>query len=132
MNKKIIGLMGAVVLLLMGIVLFFIVDNQSVFTGSRVKNPDSYTLEFTQMNQTDSHVISLSEGDALSVDFAIDRGRADLIIGIDGEKPIYTGNDIKSGTFFLNIPVAGQYRITVRAKHAAGYVSVLLSNDAGK
>ena len=103
---------------------FFIYDRQVVFTGDKVKNPDCYVLKFEKMNQTDSHTLMLQEGDTLSVDFSIDRGHADLFIGMDGEEMIYRANDITSGAFELTVPKDGDYRITVQAKHASGSVMI--------
>lgn len=41
----------------------------SGFDGSRIKNPDSYTLDIRKMNGKDSHTLELSAGDALQIDF---------------------------------------------------------------
>lgn len=128
MNRRADGFILVAVLLLVGIAILFMMDNRNVFTVNQVRHPDSYTLMFNHKNQTDSHFMSLSEGDALSVDFAVNKGRADLTIGIDGKEPIYIGNDLESGAFTLYIPAAGQYRIPARATYAAGLISVLRSN----
>jgi len=110
--------------LLLGAISLLVYEKQSIFNGSRVKNPDGYTLEFTKMNQTDSHTLALQAGDSLTVDFAIDRGRVDLTVGIPGENPIYRGNDLDSAVFDLTIPKDGAYQIAVSAKHASGFVLI--------
>lgn len=44
-----------------------VIINFDIFRGDRVKNSDFYQLDFTLMNQIDSHVLTLSEGDTLAV-----------------------------------------------------------------
>lgn len=83
MNRRANGFILVAVLLLVGIAILFMMDNRNVFTGNQVRHPDSYTLKLNHMNQTGSHFMSLSEGGARSVDFAVNKGRADLTIGID-------------------------------------------------
>ena len=39
--------------------------NQEGFTGSRVKNPDSYSLDIERMNGTDLHTLDLKNGGIL-------------------------------------------------------------------
>lgn len=114
----------ALVIIALGISAWLILDNQSDFSGVRVRNPDCYTLQFTEMNEQDSHTLALRAGDRLSIDFAVDRGRVDLVIGIPSEKPIYRGDNINSGVFELTAPEDGEYRIDVTARHAAGFVTI--------
>jgi len=123
MKRKTIAII-LIALVLLGAISFVVYEKRTLFNGSRVKNPDCYTLEFTAMNQTDSHTLALQAGDSLSVDFAIDRGRVDLTVGIPGENPIYRGNDIDSAVFDLTIPKDGAYQVTVSAKHASGFVLI--------
>ena len=37
----------------------------------------------------------LEKDDVLLVEYSIDRGNVDLVIGLEKEKPIYKGNDIE-------------------------------------
>ena len=69
-------------------------------------------------------MIPVCKDDVFAVKFRIDNGHADLIIAMDGKTPIYKGNDIESGVFDAIVPEDGEYRITVNAKHASGYVEV--------
>lgn len=125
MKKKSRIIIAAVfIIAIIGIAAFTINNNQEYFTGSRVKNPDYYTLEFSRMNQTDTHSIYLEEDDAFDVVFDIQKGKVDLIIGIEGKEPIYTGNSLKSGRFQVEAEEAGDYKITVKAKNAKGAISV--------
>lgn len=121
MKKAIIGIVCAVITVFAA---YCIHNNTSVFTGSRVKNPDCYTLSFSAMNQQDSHTMALNRGDTLAVDYDIHKGHADLIVSLDGESRIYTGRDIRSGIFELPITQDGTYLIEIKAKHAAGYLTI--------
>ena len=76
------------------------------------------------MNQMDCHVLTLRENEVLSVEYSIDRGNVDLVIGLEKEKPIYKGNDIEDGKFEVIVPRDGEYRITVKAKHAIGSIAI--------
>lgn len=104
--------------------------NADEFAGDRIKNPDEYILTFSLMNQRDTHEMQMNEGDILSVRFAIVRGRADLLIGQEGEKPVYRGNAIADGEFDLVIPKTGTYQIELTAKRAQGSLSVIAERNA--
>ena len=120
--KKIV-LIAAVmaVVLVLGIVAGITVfHREAAFDGSRVANPDAFLLKFTEMNKSDSHTVRLKSGDTLRVSYAIDKGRIDVEIGMDGQPPIYRGNGIRTGAFELPVKEAGGYTIRVEARHAAG------------
>jgi len=126
MGKKISILVLCVVLaLIVGFGIRQIVClNQVTFDGSRVKNPDSYTIEFTRMNMVDEHVMILKAGDELAVDFSIEKGTVNLLIGKEDEPSIYKGNGIDEGSFVITVPADGAYHISVEAKGGAGYVHI--------
>lgn len=90
------------------------------FDGSGVGNPDGYWLDFSYMDQSDSHTMSLKPGDILKVTYEIRDGRADVTIGVSGQDPIYRGNDVQTGTFELPIQEEGEYVISVNAGKASG------------
>lgn len=60
-------------LLLVGAAAFLLGYNQEGFTGSRVKNPDSYLLDIEKMNGTDLHTLELCEGDVLQIQFETEK-----------------------------------------------------------
>lgn len=91
-----------------------------VFNGSRVGNPDGFLLDFSYMDQSDSHTMSLKPGDILKVTYEIKDGRIDVTIGISGQDPIYHGNDVQTGAFELPIQEEGEYVISVNASRACG------------
>ena len=71
--------------------------NAEVFDGNSVKNQDNFFLRFTRMSKTDAHIITAEAGDVISVELEIEKGRVDIVIGAEGDEPIYFGNDVDSG-----------------------------------
>lgn len=98
--------------------------NAEVFDGNSVKNQDNFFLRFTRMSKTDAHIITAEAGDVISVELEIEKGRVDIVIGAEGDEPIYFGNDVDSGKFELPVSAAGQYKVTVEARGAAGEIAV--------
>ncbi len=114
-----------------GIMVFFACGRQKVHCVTGINNLDHYyILEFENMNREDSCMIPVCKDDIFAVNFRIDKGCVDFIIGIDGKSPIYKGNDIESGMFDVIVPEDGEYRITVSAKHSFGYVEVYAKKGA--
>ena len=68
------------------------------------------------MSKTDAHIITAEAGDVISVELEIEKGRVDIVIGAEGDEPIYFGNDVDSGKFDLPVSAAGQYKVTVEAR----------------
>lgn len=94
--------------------------NDRVYNGSRVGNPDGYWLDFSYMDQSDNHTMSLKPGDILKVTYEVRDGRIDVTIGVPGQDPIYRGNDVQTGAFELPIQETGEYIISVNASKASG------------
>ena len=113
------------VTILFGMVTIYFCNNRDVFIGTNTKTTDCYILQVEKMNNTDSHVLVLEKDDVLSVEYSIDKGNVDLVIGLEKEKPIYKGNDIEDEKFEVIVPRDGEYRITVKAKHAAGSITII-------
>ena len=59
------------------------------FTGSRVKNPDAYEMAITRMNGTDSHTLTLQQGNRLQVHFETTAGEMALEIRDPAGSAIY-------------------------------------------
>lgn len=97
---------------------------QNDFTGSRMKNPDAYIMDFSHMNGSDSHTMHLLRGDELRVCTETTAGSLGIEIKADDGEILYSGNGEVVGKFTLNIPHEGDYTISVDARHAAGKVSV--------
>ena len=65
MKKTMKILIIFIVLFIVGMAVVLFCSNQEGFTGSRIKNPDSYMLDIERMNGTDLHTLDLQTGDAL-------------------------------------------------------------------
>ena len=59
------GLVALALLMIAGASFILLRYNQEGFTGSCVKNPDSYQLDIRRMNGTDLHALELQKGDVL-------------------------------------------------------------------
>lgn len=100
--------------------LFWSCRRDRIFDGSRIGNPDEYLLDFSYMDQSDSHTMHLESGDTLKVTYEIKGSRIDVTIGISGHNLIYRGNDIQTAAFELPVQEAGEYVISVNASKASG------------
>lgn len=75
MTKKKIILLIIFAVILGGIAAGLLLYNQPGFTGNRVANPDSYTLEIQRMHGTDRHTMALNAGDVLQIHFETEKAR---------------------------------------------------------
>lgn len=119
---KIIGLI--VLLLMIAGAVVLTVCNQPGFTGSRVANPDSYTLDIVRMHGTDRHTLELNAGDVLQIHFETEKGSLHLEITAPDGTVLYAGNGKEASDFTINIPKDGTYSVTVKAKHAKGILRI--------
>ncbi len=129
MNNKhragwLIAVAGVLVLIGIALLLHLVVFNQGSFTGSRVNNPNSYSIEFTMMNCQDETIFHLEEGDVIEVDYQISKGKLSLSIGKENEAAIYSGNFVDQGRFTVAADKTGAYMIRVDAHKAAGYLNI--------
>lgn len=90
------------------------------FTGSRVKNPDAYELAITRMNGTDSHTLTLRQGNRLQVHFETTAGEMTLEIRDPAGSAVYSGDGKACTDFMLDIAQDGDYTIAVTAKQGGG------------
>ena len=116
-NAKIITV---IMLLFIGVAAAFFRYNQEGFTGSRVKNPDSYLLDIERMNGTDLHTLDLQTGDVLRIQFETLKGSLYMEIKAPDGTAIYRGNGKETTDFTVNITESGVYTIAVCARHAKG------------
>ena len=96
--------------------------NREGFTGSRIKNPDSYLLDIERMNGTDLHTLDLQTDDVLQIQFEMLKGSLYMEIKAPDGTTIYSGNGKDPTDFTVNIPESGVYTIVVCARHAKGGV----------
>ena len=113
-------------LVLGGIAVLLSCSNQEGFTGSRVKNPDSYLLDIEKMNGTDLHTLELHEGDVLQIQFETEKGSLYMEIKAPDGTTIYCGNGKETTDFTVNIRENGVYTIVVEARHAKGTIHIQL------
>ena len=100
------------------------------FNGSRVKNDTQYLLEYTQFDSTDSHTLSLQEGDELHVGIVSKEGSVSIAIEDEAGEPVYRGTKIADTCDFdVAIQETGAYTVTVTGETAEGSVSFTVKND---
>lgn len=100
------------------------------FNGSRVKNDTQYLLEYTQFDGTDSHTLSLQEGDELHVGIVSKEGSVSIAIEDEAGEPVYRGTKIADTCDFdVAIQETGAYTVTVTGETAGGSVSFTVKND---
>lgn len=117
---------GALALVSIVLLLHFSGAAPGSFIGSRVHNPNHYSITFTMMNCSDEAVFHLEEGDVIEVDYQMDKGKMSMSIGMENEGAIYSGNFVDQGRFTLTAHKTGAYIIHVDAHKAAGYLNIKL------
>lgn len=116
-NAKMITVIA---LIFIGVAAAFFRYNQEGFTGSRVKNPDSYLVDIKRMNGTDLHTLDLQTGDVLQIQFETLKGSLYMEIKAPDGTAIYRGDGKETTDFTVNITESGVYTIVVCARHAKG------------
>jgi len=129
MKKKVVLIATAAIALMIIIGHCYVIHNQVRFDGDRVcsKNPNRFYLNFNLMNTADSETMVLNEGETLHVSWKIDGGKADVMIAMADETPIYRADKCDKGEnadFELTIPKTGEYTTTISAYHAKGWLEV--------
>lgn len=114
-------------LVLAGIAVSLVSCNQEGFTGSRVKNPDSYLLDIQRMHGTDLHTLELQKGDILQIRFETEKGELYMAIKAPDGTALYRGNGKEITDFSVNIPESGVYTVVVEARHAKGTIHIQLA-----
>lgn len=123
-KNKLILLILFILLLAVGVITFLLRFNQEGFTGSRVKNPDSYLLDIKKMNGTDLHTLDLQAGDALKIQFKTKSGSLYMEINAPDGTTLYCGNGKETTDFTVNVTQGGVYSIVVEARHAKGRIQI--------
>lgn len=86
---------------------------------SRQVDDNRFFVEFYPLNGELTESFSLREGDVIEVCIIRNKGQLQIVIGQQGQAPIYEGNDF-SGSFQVNVPEDGYYTITVTGVKADG------------
>lgn len=93
------------------------------FDGELISEDDRFILDYNVFDGSEYATLDLVEEDTLRVDIENTEGSVDVIVGVDGQLPIYEGSALTTFSFTLNITSAGTYRITVRGSDARGSAS---------
>lgn len=130
MRKKSLISFILLLIVLSAVTIYYVWSSRPVFIGNSEKTDDYYILNFTDMNQSDSHILTLEKDEELTVEYSISKGKMDFTIGMNHDKPIYRGNDIVGGSFKVTAPKGGNYEIKIDAKHAAGSIAITRNMDS--
>ena len=80
-------------------------------------------MEYSILDKEESAELKLTEGDQIQVHISHTAGNVDVIVGQNGEEPIYKGTGQENADFILTIPKTGCYRISVTGHRAKGEIS---------
>ena len=123
-RRPILIVLSLALLILAGVAVSLFSCNQEDFTGSRVKNPDSYLLDIQWMHGTDLHTLELHKSDVLQIRFETVKGSLYMEIKAPNGKTIYRGNGKEITDFTVNIPEDGVYPVVVEARYARGTIHI--------
>ena len=99
--------------------------SESIFDGSRTADENSFRMNYATLNREDSADLNLAAGEQLHIEYTHTQGTVDIIVGIDGQTPLYRGNDQKNGEMLLPISEAGTYHISVTGHKARGSIAFI-------
>ena len=116
-KKAITAILLAVCLLLSGC------GRKSTFDGSRTSSGTEFRMEYSILDKEESVELKLTEGDQIQVHISHTAGNVDVIVGQNGEEPIYKGTEQENTDFILTVPKTGCYHISVTGHRAKGEVS---------
>ena len=96
---------------------------KSAFDGSRISSETVFRMEYSILDKEESAEMKLTEGDLIQVYISHTAGNVDVIVGENGEEPIYKGTAQENADFILTIPKTGCYQISVTGYRAKGEIS---------
>ena len=112
----------SVILLVMGLLLTG-GGWKNTFDGSRISNETEFRMEYSNLDKVESAELKLTEGDQIQVHISHTAGDVDVIVGENGEEPIYKGMQQENADFILTVPKTGYYHISVTGHRAKGEIS---------
>lgn len=95
----------------------------NAFDGTRTSDEAGFWMVYRVLDKEESSDLKLSEGDQIQVSISHSAGYVDVMVGQDGEEPIYDGTWQENADFILTIPETGLYQITVTGHQAEGKIS---------
>ena len=84
---------------------------------------ESVRMNYTTLNREDSADLVLAEGEQLHIEYSHTQGTVDIVVGMDGQTPLYRGSGQKNGEMLLPISEAGTYHISVTGHKAKGSIA---------
>ena len=96
---------------------------KSAFDGSRISSETEFRMEYSILDKEESAEMKLTEGDQIQVHISHITGDVDVIVGENGEEPIYKGTEQENADFILTVPKTGCYHISVTGHRAKGEIS---------
>ena len=96
---------------------------KGAFDGSKISDEMGFRMEYSILDKEESAEMKLTEGDQIQVHISHITGDVDVIVGENGEEPIYKGTGQENADFVLTIPQTGAYQISVRGHRAKGKIS---------
>ncbi len=96
---------------------------KSAFDGSVISGETVFRMEYSILDKEESAEMKLTEGDLIQVSISHTAGNVDVIVGRNGEEPIYKGTEQENADFILTVPKTGGYHISVTGHRAKGEIS---------
>ena len=96
---------------------------KSAFDGARTSDETGFRMEYSILDKEESAELKLTEGDQIQVHISHTAGNVDVIVGRNGEEPIYKGTEQDNADFILIIPKTGCYHISVSGHRAKGEIA---------
>lgn len=98
------------------------------------KRDSEFLVTASSWSGTQEHTLTLEAGQELKVEWNLDAGKMDLTIGISGQKPMYTANNVDAkdnpqASFSVIATQAGEYVISVSAKDASGTLNIKAASN---
>lgn len=101
--------------------------NKPVFNGNRTNNDTQFVEDYTVLNQTEMHEMSLEKGAVINVSIVNKSGHLHVLVTDPSGKEIYQADDASSGDFSLEIPESGTYSFSVTGVDAKGSFSFIVA-----
>ena len=96
---------------------------KTTFDGARTSDETGFRMEYSILDKEESSEMKLTEGDQIQVHISHSAGNVDVIVGQNGQEPIYKGTEQENADFILTVPKTGSYRISVTGHRAKGEIS---------
>jgi hypothetical protein len=116
MKKLILPLLLVIVLTFTGC------SNYIEFGAIEQSNSHEFSSSYIKLSGTKIHTLKVKDGETINIeaDIVTKKGKLDVYIYKNKDKNEYEGNNVKTGTFTVNLTEPGNYKIKVIAKNHKG------------